>query len=276
MPSWISTKAPVLDLSLELLIAQEDPGTHEATVGAPGADNRAAARPVTEWPVAEGPVAPGPVPDRPVPEGPVAEEGPVSVALVPAPATRARSAARMVARLGQALGLSALAAFAVVLLLADAGPHVLPFETMVVQSGSMRPTLPVGSVVIYRHESASEVKVGQVILFGAPSDTAVLVSHRVYAIVDGPKGEYFVTKGDANPEPDNWRIAAVGSGWYAVADVPLVGYALRAIEEPNTKLLLVIVPACLIGFLTLSDMALARRRRRLAGPTTDDAPGPSA
>jgi signal peptidase len=195
---------------------------------------------------------------------------------VPAPATPARSAARKVAQLGQALVLSALAVFAVVLLLVDAGPHVLPFETMVVQSGSMRPTLPVGSVVIYRHESASKVKVGQVILFAAPSGTAALVSHRVYAIVDGPKGKYFVTKGDANPEPDNWRIAAVGSGWYAVADVPVLGYALRAIEEPNTKFLLIVVPACLIGLLTLSDMALARRRRRLAGPPTEVAPGPSA
>jgi signal peptidase len=247
------TGGRVLDLSLELLIAREEPGpdgltTGEVTAGHTGDEEGAVGEPAQ---AAHG--------LEPAEADAVAE--PAQVALVLEPAAGARSRGRRLARLGQALLLSILALFAVVLLLVDVGPHVLPFETMVVQSGSMRPTLAVGSVAIYRHETAAQVKVGQIILFGTPSDAAVLVSHRVYAIVEGPGGKYFVTKGDANPEPDSWRVAAVGSGWYVVGDVPLVGYAIRAIQEPTTKLLLVIVPACLIGLLALSDLVVARRRR---------------
>jgi hypothetical protein len=30
-------------------------------------------------------------------------------------------------------------------------------------------------------------------------------------------GRYFVTKGDANGAPDDWRVPAVGTGWVASA-----------------------------------------------------------
>jgi signal peptidase len=198
-----------------------------------------------------------------VPAGCPAAQGPRAA---PAPARRR---ARKVVLLAQAAFLTVLALFAALLLLVDAGPHFFPFQTMVVESGSMTPTLPVGSVAIYRHETAAQVKVGQIILFSAPSDPSVFVSHRVHAIVDGPNGKYFSTKGDANPTPDTWRIAAAGSGWYVVGDIPLVGYALRALQMPTYKLLLIIVPAALIGLLTVRDIAVNRYRRRKAEHRAD-------
>jgi signal peptidase len=152
------------------------------------------------------------------------------------------------------------ALLAALMLFISVGPRFLPFQTLIVESGSMTPALPVGSVAIYRHETAAQVKVGQVILFAKPSEPTVIVSHRVYAIKDGARGSYFETKGDANPAPDSWQIPAVGSGWYVVGDIPLVGYAVHAMQAPTTKELLVIVPAVLLVLLTVHDI-LGRRQR---------------
>jgi signal peptidase len=169
-------------------------------------------------------------------------------------------------RVAEAVFLTVVGLFAALLLVLSAGPRFLPFEDLVVQSGSMTPTLPVGSVAIYRHETAAQVKVGQIILFGKPSDPSVVVTHRVYAIKNGPQGRYFKTKGDANPAPDAWQVRAVGSGWYVAADIPLVGYALHVVQLPITKRLLIIVPAVLLGLLTLYDIARRRSRRRSRTP----------
>jgi len=169
------------------------------------------------------------------------------------------------ARIAQTVLLVTLGTFTALVLVLTAGPRVLPFQTLVVDSGSMRPTLPVGSVAIYRHETAAQVKVGQITLFSEPSNPRVDVTHRVYAIKEGPGGKYFETKGDANPAPDSWRIPLKGSGWYVVADIPVVGYLLHYIEEPRTKDLLVVVPAVLLAAFAVSDMRRPRRVKQATG-----------
>ena len=152
--------------------------------------------------------------DAPEEDGPKTqpdEEAGLEPKDVVAPQARRRHGwTRKSLRVTEAVFLTVVGLFAALLLVLSAGPRFLPFEDLVVDSGSMTPTLPVGSVAIYRHETAAQVKVGQIILFGKPSDTGVVVTHRVYAIKNSPQGRYFETKGDANPAPDAWQVRARG------------------------------------------------------------------
>lgn len=131
------------------------------------------------------------------------------------------------------------------------GPRFLPYEVMVVRSGSMSPTIPTGSIVIYHHEAASSIRVGQVIAFVEPGDSSVVVTHRVHQIVNGPNGRYFITKGDANAVPDAWRVPAAGVGWVASYHVPDIGYALSWLSTAWARIALITIPALGLGMLLL-------------------------
>jgi signal peptidase len=140
------------------------------------------------------------------------------------------------------------------LLAITVGPRFLPYQALVVRSGSMSPAIPTGSVVFYHHIPADQVKVGQVIVFSEPGAPDRQVTHRVYQIKEGPTGRYFVTKGDANGAADDWRVPAVGTGWVAGFHVPVLGYVLAYLQSPLARLLLLLIPALALGGITLYEI----------------------
>jgi signal peptidase len=111
-------------------------------------------------------------------------------------------------------------------------PAVVGGSTLTVLSGSMEPTLPVGSVVVVRPRPPAEIAVGDVVTFLArdpASDATRVVTHRVVEVLPGPG---FRTRGDANPDPDPGVVAAAdvrGVQWYTV---PWVGGATDAVRTP--------------------------------------------
>jgi signal peptidase len=139
------------------------------------------------------------------------------------------------------------------------GPRFLPYQALVVRSGSMSPTFPTGSVIFYTNKAAADIRVGDVIVFDKPGQVGEKVTHRVYAIGNSSTGRYFTTKGDANGSPDDWRVPAVGTGWVAAFHVPYVGYVLYDIQSPLGRLLLLLIPAALLGAITLYEIWHDRR-----------------
>jgi signal peptidase I len=123
---------------------------------------------------------------------------------------------------GWLLGLVVLAfvalAAAIAIVPAVAGGH-----SLTVLSGSMVPTLPVGSIAVIRPVEPTRVTPGMVINFTdreLGDAQARIVTHRVVEVRPGPE---FVTRGDANPSNDVKPVAAAdvhGQLWY---DVPYVG-----------------------------------------------------
>jgi signal peptidase len=144
-----------------------------------------------------------------------------------------------------------LALAAAVLLVVVVGPRFLPYETLIVRSGSMSPTIPTGSVVLYHRQEAAKVKVGQIIAFADPQDPSIIVTHRVHAVLYTSKGRFFITKGDANKVPDAWRVPAEGTGWVEIYHVPYLGYALSWLSTLWARILFITLPAVGLGLLLL-------------------------
>ena len=140
------------------------------------------------------------------------------------------------------------------------GPRFLPYQALIVRSGSMSPTIPTGSIVFYTKIPSAKVKVGDVIVFQKPGTTNEKVTHRVYKIGQGPTGRYFITKGDANGTPDDWQVPAVGTGWIARFHIPSIGYALVHLQSTLARLLLLVIPAILLGAITLYEIWQDRAR----------------
>jgi signal peptidase len=125
----------------------------------------------------------------------------------------------------------------------------------------MAPTIPTGSIVFYSKIPAAKVKVGDVIVFSRPDIPSERVTHRVYKIGTSSTGRYFETRGDANGAPDDWRVPAVGTGWKATFHIPIVGYILYDLQSTAARLLLLVVPALLLGLITLGELWRDRKRR---------------
>jgi signal peptidase len=148
---------------------------------------------------------------------------------------------RMLRILGQ-LALAGLALTALGVGVVTLGPRVLPFQTLIVISGSMEPVLPVGSVAILEHVSADQLAPGDVIAFRRPDRPDVVVTHRIVALDESSAGRGFITKGDANGIEDPWLVPAQGTGLRAVGAIPLLGYLLTALASAPGRIALIVLP----------------------------------
>jgi signal peptidase len=178
-----------------------------------------------------------------------------------APTAAARGGSlHLVGRILSWILVAAASIVAVSLLAVTIGPKLLPYQALVVRSGSMSPTIRTGSIVFYKKVNADKVKVGDIIVFNKPGQANEKVTHRVYKISNGSTGRYFTTKGDANGAPDSWRVPAVGTGWVSAFHVPAVGYALAALQSTLARLLLLVIPALALGAITLYEIWRERGR----------------
>ncbi|WP_243742517.1 signal peptidase I [Actinorugispora endophytica] len=145
-------------------------------------------------------------------------------------------------------------------------PRVTGAQALIVLSGSMEPSIPVGAVVVAGPVDPAEVEVRDVITFthGDPAETEMfdpetspLVTHRVIGIEETEDGALFHTKGDANTVPDEPPVPAAdvrGRVWY---HIPYFGYAQQAMTQGPTTLyvlagLLFVFGVWLLG-IALSD-----------------------
>jgi signal peptidase I len=120
------------------------------------------------------------------------------------------------------------------------------FKPVAVYSGSMRPTLGVGSLGVDRVVPASTVRVGDVITFNDPYVKGRLVTHRVAKIVPTDHGLAYRTKGDANATRDPWAIRLNDKVGRVAFDVPVAGYVLWYVHTREIRALLLFVVAAFV------------------------------
>jgi signal peptidase len=133
-----------------------------------------------------------------------------------------------------------------------------------VESGSMSPTYPVGSLLVTSQADPADVEVGTPIVFVDPREPGRLVTHRVVAFAPG-SDLAFITRGDANATDDPVPVPARLVRGRVLWHVTLLGTVLEWLQWPRSFVLLVLVPAALLGAAEWR----SRRRigHRLAGPS---------
>ena len=111
---------------------------------------------------------------------------------------------------------------------------LFPLQPALVGSGSMEPKMYAGDVVIIAKVPADNVELGDVIQFRVPE--GVTVMHRVIEIEETEDGgKLFVTKGDANDEPDLEPVMPENVVGKAILTIPKVGWASVAVKQFFTR-----------------------------------------
>lgn len=128
-------------------------------------------------------------------------------------------------------------------------PHVFSSKLAIVYSASMGDGMPVGSLAVMTRVAPADIKVGDIIAFHPPLEPGATVSHRVVEVINGDSLS-FVTKGDANEEPDNFLVSEENVLAKVAFAIPTVGFALdfvaRHVSSPLGFGLLVVAPAAIV------------------------------
>lgn len=144
-------------------------------------------------------------------------------------------------------------------------------RALTVLSGSMEPSLHVGSIVIVRAIDPASARVGDVITFRTPAMTGrrveeTLTTHRIEAVSTIAGRTAFKTKGDANGAADPWEVPAADVVGMPVFAIPWLGYLGDIARSRIGFVVLVVVPGALLILMEIASIVAEVRRTRARDP----------
>lgn len=135
-------------------------------------------------------------------------------------------------------------------------PELFGWQLFAVQTGSMEPAIPVGSIIAVQPVPASGLKVGDVITFADRNRPEMRVTHRIVSLETRDGQQVAITKGDANNTTDSWNVPLQSAIGRVAFHLPLVGYAVYWLSSPPVRAAaLLAVVALMVG------PAIVKRRR---------------
>lgn len=121
----------------------------------------------------------------------------------------------------------------------------LGWQALSVPTGSMRPTMSPGSLVLVHRVPLSSLKVGDVITHTNPLTMRTTLTHRIVKAYKVKGIPAFITKGDANPGADPPVVGGLVKG-RMVGHVPYAGALLMWAKTWTGITVLVYLPALLV------------------------------
>lgn len=171
--------------------------------------------------------------------------------------------------IGQVIAWSMILSVCAVLLVAVLVPRVAGATPYTVLTGSMRPGMPPGTLVVVRPTDPARIAVGSVVTYQLESGKPAVVTHRVVSQgLDADGQPVFQTRGDANDSPDPKWVMPVqlkGEKWYSV---PYLGYVNNAIDGSQRQMAVYVVAGALLAWAAYLFTSAARDRHLVRGSTT--------
>jgi signal peptidase I len=129
-----------------------------------------------------------------------------------------------------------LLVFSLALLSASVLLPALDRQLLIINSGSMAPAMPTGSIIIVNHDRGV-VEAGEAVTIRTSS--GVVFTHRVVEVIRGQEEPLLLTQGDANPHPDPTTYPLSSVVGVVEASVPEVGRAVAFAQSDAGRMLLV-------------------------------------
>jgi len=154
-------------------------------------------------------------------------------------------------------------AFVVSTSFALVGPAVLSsyfgISVHTVTTGSMRPTINPGDIIVAKVVSASTLQTNDVVMLVSPENWT-LQSHRIQSLTASAAGLTIVTKGDSNPVED--KPVLIGSNSpvrKVVKTIPKFGYVVSGLSSTRGKLISLFV-LVIFNVIIVSNILVKRRK----------------
>lgn len=155
-----------------------------------------------------------------------------------------------------------------ILAIAVAVPRIAGATPYVILTGSMRPELPPGTLVVVKPVAPEKLGVGSVITYQLESGKPTVVTHRIVSAgVTAAGDRIFQTQGDANNTPDEAWVKPVqirGEHWYAV---PGLGHVTNFFTGQQRQLATTGIVVVLLGYASWMFGTAIGERRKNRRPT---------
>ena len=149
---------------------------------------------------------------------------------------------------------------------------LLGWQLQVIETGSMAPRLPAGSLAVVQPIDAADVRSGMTVVFEDPAGHGSLIAHRAVKRLPSDGLPVWQTKGDANREADPYPVQATAIRGRVRWALPHLGSVASALHGPVTVVVLVGVPLAVLA----ATEVWALRRRRLSRQVESDQAGSGA
>jgi signal peptidase len=149
------------------------------------------------------------------------------------------------------------------------------YQLLVVESGSMKPNINIGSVLLIQpasqaRKSASPIPAptfnkGDIVTYLSGDNP---ITHRVVGVEDSNSQFTYQTKGDANRTPDQGKVSEKQILGKTILVVPFIGHAVNFAKTQMGYIFLIVVPITLIIYSEILAISseirkiFAQRRRR--------------
>lgn len=155
-----------------------------------------------------------------------------------------------------------------ILAIAVAVPRIAGATPYVILTGSMRPELPPGTLVVVKPVAPEKLGVGSVITYQLESGKPTVVTHRIVSAGVTAQGDrIFQTQGDANNTPDQAWVKPVqirGERWYAV---PGLGHITNFFTGQQRQVATTGIVVVLLGYASWMFGSAIGERRKNRRPT---------
>jgi signal peptidase len=157
-----------------------------------------------------------------------------------------------------------LAVIVASLVLLTVVPRVMNGAALNVLTGSMRPGIPPGSIVIDRAVDTRTLRVGDVVTYQVAPGKAEYITHRIVAINSNTTPVTFTTKGDANRGPDVNPVPATAIRGEMAFHLPFLGAIRDSIQSAGARSTALVAVLVALGLYAIFQLVSALRERRQA------------
>lgn len=134
------------------------------------------------------------------------------------------------------------------------------FKLLTVMSGSMEPTVKIGSLVIVK--PANDYQVNDIITFRNLEKPQNTTTHRIVKIIDREGTFYMTTQGDANGTPDSVEVRQDTIIGKVRLTIPYLGYPIAFSKTVPGLIIFVIIPAIIIIYDEILNIKREIKKRR--------------
>ena len=141
-------------------------------------------------------------------------------------------------------------------------------QALIVRSGSMSPTISVGSIVVARAIEQNLISPlafttpfynsGEIIAYRSEKNSKTIVTHRIVGVEAGKDGVFYQTKGDANDSADSWQVNQQNILGKVYFSIPYVGQLLAFAKSDLGFPLLIIFPASIVILIEIINIVMTK------------------
>lgn len=168
------------------------------------------------------------------------------------------------------MGVVLVAVFALLIV----GVKLLGWDVYVVQSGSMEPQIPTGSVIYTKAPDIENLQKGDIITFKLAGGK--VATHRIDSVEGSGQTLSFITKGDANDAVDANPVLPGNIIGEYVAVIPYAGYIINYVQSPSGIFVSIAVIAFLLILMLIPDIFMGDDKSKVKVSVEESAEEPNA